>query len=59
MTTSINADGNGPKKSSISGRDSLWSSTGGEGDYVPPVRNDDTLVLRIRRSRMRSRWSTR
>ncbi|MDK8624931.1 ABC transporter ATP-binding protein [Corynebacterium appendicis] len=48
MTTSINADGKGPKKSSISGRDSLWSSTGGEGDYVPPVRNDDTLVLRIR-----------
>ncbi|MCQ4624664.1 ABC transporter ATP-binding protein [Corynebacterium sp. CCUG 69979] len=52
MTTSINADGKGPKKSSISGRDSLWSSTGGEGDYVPPVRNDDTLVLRIRDLRM-------
>ncbi|SIS41100.1 peptide/nickel transport system ATP-binding protein [Corynebacterium appendicis CIP 107643] len=52
MTTSINADGKGPKKSSISGRDSLWSSTGGGGDYVPPVRDDDTLVLRIRDLRM-------
>ena len=52
MTTSINADGKGPKKSSISEKSSLWASTGREGEYVPPVRNDDTLVLRIRDLRM-------
>lgn len=46
MTTSINADGAQPKKAS------LWSTTGGEGEYVPPVRNDETLVLRIRDLRM-------
>ena len=46
MTTSMNADGTQPK------RDSLWSTTGGSGEYVPPVRNDDTLVLRIQDLRM-------
>lgn len=46
MTTSMNADGTQPKK------DSLRSTTGGSGKYVPPMRNDDTLVLRIQDLRM-------
>lgn len=52
MTTSINADGKGPEKSSISETAQMRTSTGGEGEYVPPVRNDDTRVLRIRDLRM-------
>lgn len=46
MTTSINADGKGPKQ------EPLRASTGRQSEYVPPVRNDDTLVLRIRDLRL-------
>lgn len=46
MTTSINADGSTPKKTS------LWATTGGDGEYVPPVRTSETLVLSIRDLRM-------
>lgn len=31
---------------------SRWNSTGGEGEYVPPVRNSEALVLSIRDLRM-------
>lgn len=33
-------------------RTSLWASTGAVGEYVPPARNSDTLVLSIRDLRL-------
>lgn len=53
MTTSMNADGTRPEKASQSTpQTSLWASTGADGEYVPPIRNSDTLVLSIRDLRL-------
>ena len=51
MTTSINAGGATPAHEPSS-RSGLWAASGQSGEYVPPERTEETLVLRCRDLRL-------